>query len=91
MATFNGEEALDYYNALLIEKENAVANAISEFSEKRINERLSEEKEKIEAEVIAEITEETEIKYNNEIELLKKFIVFPVEEVEIVENEEVVL
>lgn len=87
MAEFKGAEALAYYNALLVEKEKAVANEISQFANQKVKERLDEQKAIIEAEVILEITTEVEAKFDAEINLLKKFIDFPEEEVTEAEKE----
>lgn len=81
MLEFKGTEALAYYNALLVEKEKAVANEISQFASQKVQERLDEQKAIIEADVILEITTEVEAKFDAEINLLKKFIDFP-EEIE---------
>lgn len=90
MAEFNGAEALAYYNALLVEKDNAVAEAIANFAEQRIQEKLDAEQSRIEKEVIEEITLETSERYEREIGLLSKFVVIPEEVTEVEENEEVV-
>lgn len=75
---FDVEKIKAYYEELLVNKENAVNEALAD-KDAKIAERFEAEKARIEAEVVAEIIAEAEAPYVHDIELCEKFIV--VEEV----------
>ena len=73
---FDVEKIKAYYEELLVNKENAVNEALAD-KDAKITERFEEEKARIEAEVIAEIIAEAEAPYVHDIELCEKFIIVP--------------
>lgn len=84
---FDVEKIRAYYEELLVNKENAVNEALAD-KDAKIEERFEAEKARIEAEVVAEIIADAEAPYVHDIELCEKFIV--VEEVVEEDAEEVV-
>ena len=71
---FDVEKIKAYYEELLVNKENAVNEALAD-KDAKIEERFEAEKARIEAEVVAEIIAEAEAPYVHDIELCEKFIV----------------
>lgn len=71
---FDVEKLKEYYNALLVEKEQKVAEALATKDE-RIKARFEEEKARIEEEEVAKIIAEAEEPYTHDIELCEKFLV----------------
>lgn len=80
---FDVEKLKEYYEALLKEREQKVAEALATKDE-RVKARFEEEKARIEEEEVTKIIAEAEEPYTHDIELCEKFLVEPEEE-----NEEI--
>ena len=75
---FDVEKLKEYYEALLKEREQKVAEALATKDE-RVKARFEEEKARIEEEEVAKIIAEAEEPYTHDIELCEKFLVEPEE------------
>lgn len=83
---FDANKIKEYYEGLIVERDEAVTNALATKDE-RVNARFEEEKARIEEEVTAEIIAEAEAPYKHDIELCERFFKDE-EEVDTEETEE---